>query len=65
MRRGGQFDFYGDGDMIANGSSAGMGGLGGSGYAPVSGIEATSLGGIDLIFNEVEVHDLTKVLYAS
>ncbi|KAJ6541741.1 hypothetical protein B0H19DRAFT_958923 [Mycena capillaripes] len=54
MKRGGQFDFYGDGEMVVNGHSAGSGGLAASGYSAVAGFEAVSLAGIDIIFNEVE-----------
>lgn len=55
MRRGGQFDFYSAGKMIANGSIAPMGGGKGAGYAPVAGFDAQTGDGIDVIFNEVEV----------
>ncbi|KAJ7441555.1 hypothetical protein FB451DRAFT_1441105 [Mycena latifolia] len=60
IKRGGQFDFYGTGDMVGSGSSAASGGRPGSGYAPIAGFEATTLDGIDLIFNEVE--DATVML---
>ncbi|KAJ7447751.1 hypothetical protein B0H11DRAFT_1929494 [Mycena galericulata] len=60
IKRGGQFDFYGAGDTVGSGSSAASGGRKGSGYAPIAGFEATTLDGIDIIFNEVE--DATVML---
>ncbi|KAJ6524471.1 hypothetical protein B0H19DRAFT_1276441 [Mycena capillaripes] len=54
MKRGAQFNFYGDGDMTTGGFQVPSGGNAGSGYAPPSGFEATTLDGIDIVFNEVE-----------
>ncbi|KAJ7180950.1 hypothetical protein C8R46DRAFT_1028325 [Mycena filopes] len=62
IRRGGQFDGFGDGIMITSGSTAPMGGAPGSGYAPVAGFEAETAAGIDAIFNEVEVATAMMVL---
>ncbi|KAJ7222702.1 hypothetical protein C8J57DRAFT_1253650 [Mycena rebaudengoi] len=49
-----------NGEMIGLGSTAPMGWIRGSGYAPVQGFEAESLDGIDTVFNEIE--DVTVML---
>lgn len=54
LTRGGQFDCYGDGSMVAHGSSAPSGGGPGSAYGPVAHFEANSLEAINIIFNEIE-----------
>ncbi|KAJ7620016.1 hypothetical protein DFH06DRAFT_1174495 [Mycena polygramma] len=62
LTRGGQFDFYKAGEMIGHGSVAPMGGGKGSGYAPVTGFDAETTDGIDVIFNEVEAAAVMMVV---
>lgn len=65
MTRGGQFDCYGDGSMIAHGSSLPSGGAPGSAYAPVANFDANTLEAMDIIFNEIEASPVPKCMLLS
>ena len=62
MARGGQFDCYGDGSMIAHGSSLPSGGAPGSAYTPVANFDANTLEAMDIIFNEIEASPVPKCM---
>ena len=55
IQRGGQFDFFSEGEMVGIGSRAPAGGAPGDCYRPYNTISANSLNDIDLLFNYTEV----------
>lgn len=63
VQRGQGFDFYSSGTMVAAGSRSAAGGALGDAYKPSKEMEATTLAGLDALFNHAEVrHHLLMLL---